>query len=127
MEGEMADRRLVLPVASILLASWVPGIYSAPPPVAPLVEAEPLIPISVHGSSVGKPNYTRVVSDWRSPGCTIRPGGILKGRLVGAVANSRSAKTSSLSLVFDSAECGGRQMKSLPLTLMLVKAFTGDS
>ena len=46
---------------------------------------------------------------------------------MGAVAHSRSAKTSSLSLVFDSAECGGRQMKSLPLTLIAILAPSGSA
>jgi len=128
MEGDVADRRLVLPVTSILLLSCAPGAYSAaPPPVGPLIEAELLIPISVHGTSVGKPIYARVLSDWQSPGCTLRPGGILKGRLVAAVAHSKSAKTSSLALAFDSAECVGRQMKSLPLTVIAVLAPSAGS
>jgi hypothetical protein len=42
--------------------------------------------------------------------------------LVAAVAHSKSAKTSSLALVFDSAECAGRQVKSLPLTILAVLA-----
>ncbi|MGD0201870.1 MAG: hypothetical protein ABSD27_14075 [Bryobacteraceae bacterium] len=119
----MADRRLVLPVAGILLfLSCVPVAYCASLPVPPLVEAELLIPVSVYGTSVGKPIYARVVSDWQSPACALRAGGILKGRLVAAVARSRSAKTSSLALVFDSGECVGRQMKSLPLTVIAVLA-----
>jgi hypothetical protein len=85
-----------------------------------------LIPVSVHGTSVGKPIYARVLSDWQSPGCTLRSGGIVKGRLVAAVAHSKSAKTSSLAVLFDSAECAGRQVKPLPLVVIALLAPSPD-
>ncbi len=125
----MSGERLhILTAAGLLLScSSVSVAPCAAPAARPPIEAELLVPVSIHGTSVGKPIYARVLSDWRSPACTLRPGGILKGRLVAAVAHSKSAKTSSLALVFDSAECSGRQMRSLPMTLTAVLAPSRDS
>ena len=113
-------------VCRLLLLSLVPVAPCAPPPVRP-IEAELLAPPSIHGTSVGKPIYARILADWKTPACKLRTGGILKGRLVDAVAHSKSAKTSSLALVFDSAECAGRQMRSLPLTVTAVLTPSRDS
>src|ERR1700690_4236243 len=125
----MSGERLhILAVVGLLLSfASVSVAPCAVPAVRPPIEAELLVPVSVHGTSVGKPVYARVLSDWRSPACTLRPGGILKGRLVAAVAHSKNAKTSSLALVFESAECAGRQMSALPLTVIEILAPSGNS
>jgi hypothetical protein len=102
---------------SFLLGESVPPSQSVHTPI----EAELLIPISTH-TSVGKPVYARVLNDWRGPGCTLRTGGILRGRVVASVLYSKSSKSSSIALAFDSAECADRTETPVALTLVAVLA-----
>jgi hypothetical protein len=85
------------------------------------IEAELLIPVSTR-TGVGKPVYAKVLADWRSPGCTLRAGGILRGKVVATVSYSRSSKTSSVAISFDTAECADRKEMPAALTLMAVLA-----
>jgi len=94
---------------------------SAPPHPQTPIEAELLIPVSTR-TGVGKPVFARVLADWRSPGCTLRAGGILRGKVVATVSYSRSSKTSSVAISFDTAECADRKEMPAALTLMAVLA-----
>jgi hypothetical protein len=59
---------------------------------------------------------------WQSPECTLRQGAILDGRIVEQRPRSKTDKTSEIALLFDSAQCDGRDMKPLPLTVASVLA-----
>jgi hypothetical protein len=97
----------------LALQAHGPGTTSAQAPI----EAELLIPVSTR-TAVGKPVYVRVLTDWRGSDCTLRTGGILKGRVVATVEHSRNSKNSSIALAFDSAECADRDVSPLALTLV---------
>ncbi len=66
---------------------------------------------------VGDPLYAKVEAEWRSPACNLRKGAILKGRVVAQSVRSKTQKTSDVALLFESGECGGRDMKPLLLTV----------
>jgi hypothetical protein len=59
----------------------------------------------------------KVSFQWQTPDCVLRQGAILKGRIVAAWARSKNLKTSEIALLFESGECGGKEMKLLPLTV----------
>jgi hypothetical protein len=71
---------------------------------------------------VGDGFYAKVEAEWTSPNCKLRKGAILKGRIISENVRSKTARTSEIALLFESGECGGRDMKPLPLTVAAVIA-----
>jgi hypothetical protein len=75
---------------------------------------------------VGDTVLAKSKTDWLGPRCMLRRGATLKGRIVAAAARSKAAKTSSLNLVFESAECDGKALQPLFLTVAAVVAPDPD-
>jgi hypothetical protein len=65
----------------------------------------------------------KVIAKWQSPECTLREGAILKGRIVSQNVRSKTTKTSQIAMLFDGGQCGGRDMKPIPLTVAAVLAL----
>ena len=81
------------------------------------IQAQLIRPVEAGRIKVGESILARVTFPWEGSECVLRAGAILKGRIVTVSARSQTSKTSELALLFESGECGGRDMKSLPLTL----------
>jgi hypothetical protein len=65
--------------------------------------------------------YAKVDLAWKNSGCKLREGAILKGRVVTETPRVNGAK-SELAILFESGQCGGPDMKPLPLTVAAVLA-----
>lgn len=86
------------------------------------VQAELLKTIEAGRVQVGEPVYARVRLAWNQPDCKLREGAILKGRVVLQTPRTKAAKSSEIAMVFDTGQCGGRDMKPLPMTVAAVLA-----
>ena len=122
-------RRCIVSVASsIALAVFVAlfltasGFAAAPSADRTPVQAELMKTIEAGRVQAGDPVYARVSSAWANSTCKLREGAILKGRIVTQTPRSKTARSSGVALVFDSGQCGGRDMKPLPLTVAAVLA-----
>ena len=69
---------------------------------------------------VGDPIFAKVAVKWQGSQCTLVQGAVLQGRIVAQTAHSKTKNTSEIALLFDSGQCGGRDMKPLPLTVAAV-------
>ena len=87
------------------------------------IQAELLKALESGKVSVGDPVLVRVDIAWKTEDCSLRKGAILKGRVVAESARSKTNKNSEIALLFESAQCGGRDMKPLPLTIAAVVAL----
>jgi hypothetical protein len=87
------------------------------------IQAELLKAVEPGKVSVGDPVLARVDIAWKTVDCSLRKGAILKGRVVAESARSKANKNSEIALLFESGQCGGREMKSLPLTIAAVVAL----
>jgi hypothetical protein len=105
--------------ATILLRS---AFASDIPPERVPIQAELLKALEPSKVSVGDPVLARVDIAWKTADCTLRKGAILKGRVVQESTRSKSIKNSEIALLFESGQCSGRDMKSLPLTVAAVVA-----
>ncbi len=71
---------------------------------------------------VGDPILAKLALAWKTPACDLREGAIIQGRVVTRRAHSKTEKISEISVIFDSGQCGGRDMKPLSLTVAAVVA-----
>jgi hypothetical protein len=86
------------------------------------VQADLVRAIEAGRVKVGDPVLAKVAVKWQSPECSLREGAILRGRIVAQNVHSKTEKTSQIALLFDNGQCGGRDMKALPLTVAAVLA-----
>jgi hypothetical protein len=86
------------------------------------VQAELVQALEAGRTKVGDPVFARVETAWKNPACTLRKGAIVKGRVVSQKSHSKADKSSEIALLFENGQCGGRDMKVLPLTLVAVVA-----
>lgn len=118
--GNMRKRILataLLPLSLVLFpASKAPAQDRTP------VQAELIRAIEAGRVHVGDQVFAKVVLKWQGSQCVLREGAMLQGRIVAQSARSRAQKTSEIALLFDNGECGGRDMKPLPLTLAALVA-----
>jgi hypothetical protein len=84
------------------------------------VEAELVEPLDAGHAKVGQSIKARVKVDWADGTCTLKHNGMVKGQIVGLQSTSKTAKDSGIALLFDSGQCGGHDMKPLPLTIVSV-------
>ena len=75
---------------------------------------------------VGDAVFATVEVPWQDSTCTLRRGALLKGRVVAETPFVKTAKTSNIALVFESGQCGGRDLKPLLLTVAAVVAPTNS-
>jgi hypothetical protein len=107
---------------SLALLLGVACFAADPPTDRTPIQAELLKSIEAGRVQVGDPVYARVALAWKNPSCKLREGAILKGRIVTQTPRSKTAKSSDVAFLFDSGQCGGRDMKPLPLTVAAVLA-----
>ena len=81
------------------------------------VQAQLIRPLDAGREQAGDSILAKVTFQWQTRDCVLRQGAILKGRIVAVQARSKSVKTSEIALLFESGECGGKEMKPLPLTV----------
>jgi hypothetical protein len=104
--------------ASILCASPAANAQQERLPV----QADLLKAMEVGRIRVGDSIFAKVENEWKNPACHLRKGAILKGRIVAQNIRSKTQKISDVALLFESGECGGRDMKPLPLTVAALVA-----
>jgi hypothetical protein len=116
MQRVMSKRFHMVP---ILAASALCGLAfagSTEPSRVP-VQAELVKGMEAGRIKVGETIFAKVDVEWNNSACGLRKGAILKGRVVSENARTKTSKSSDLALLFDSGQCGGRDMKPLPLTV----------
>jgi hypothetical protein len=86
------------------------------------LQAELLRAVEAGRVKVGDPVLAKVTVKWQSPQCALREGAILNGHIVAQKVHSKTEKTSEIALVFDSGQCGGVDLKPLPMTVAAVLA-----
>ncbi len=109
-------------LATIVLSFCAPGAGATPPTDRIPIQAELVKSIEAGRVRIGDPVYAKVDLAWNNAACKLREGAILKGRIVAQTPRSKTAKSSGVAFLFESGQCGGRDMKPLPLTVAAVLA-----
>jgi len=86
------------------------------------IQAELVQRLNASKVKVGDPILAKLVVPWKSSACNLRSGAIIQGHVVTQKAHSKTEKTSEISIIFESGQCGGREMKPLFLTVAAVLA-----
>ncbi len=68
----------------------------------------------------GAPVFAKVMYDWNSPGCHLRAGSTVSGRVVAAQGHRQGAQPPSLTILFERADCNGDKAASFGLVLFSV-------
>jgi hypothetical protein len=110
---------------SLIAVACLPasGSNTNPPPSADHVPVQAVLVKAIEAGRVhvGDAVYATVDLAWNTPACKLREGAILKGRVV--VQTPRVKGTpSQIAFLFESGQCGGKDMKPLPLTVAAVLA-----
>lgn len=92
-----------------------------PEPTVP-VQAELLTKMYVNKVKAGATVYARVTAPWNGTGCELRPGAILEGHVLTAAPFAKPEKTSQVDLLFNKAQCAGREMGDVALILAAIAA-----
>jgi hypothetical protein len=71
------------------------------------LEAELLAPLDASKLVRGAPVLAKARLDWKGPTCLIRAGSVVSGRIVDLEQRSKQNKGSSLTILFDHANCDG--------------------
>src|ERR1700691_1705268 len=100
--------------ACILLASFCYGQNRVP------LQADLVSVMDAGRVKIGDVVLAKVAAKWESPECALREGAILNGRIVAQTAHSKTENDSQIALLFDKGQCGGRDMKPLPMTVSAV-------
>jgi hypothetical protein len=121
MMHQVMSKRFPAGLLSWSLVFCFPGFGATNAPRMP-VQAELVKAIDLDKIHAGDSILAKVQIEWKDPSCNLRKGAILKGRVVSAAMRSKTIKTSDLAIVFESGECGGREMKPLALTIAALMA-----
>jgi len=115
------SRSKCLPVFPLFALLWsLPYPLFAQNPV-PLC-AELVQRLDASKVKVGDPILAKLALAWKSPACDLRVGAIIQGHVVTQRTHSTTEKTSEIGVIFESGQCGGRDMKALFLTVAAVVA-----
>ena len=114
-----SKRLLVFPLFALL---WSPRYSLFAQTTGSPVWAEIVQRLDSGKVKVGDPILAKLVLAWKSPACDLRAGAIIQGHVVTQKAHSHTEKTSEIGVVFESGQCGGRDMKPLFLTVAAVVA-----
>lgn len=117
----LGKRLLALP---LLFVSLFP-ISAAQPNRIP-VQAELVHDLDAGHIKVGDVVFATVAVPWQDSACALRRGALLKGRVVAGSAYAKSARASQIALLFESGQCGGRDLRPLALTVAAVVAATNS-
>ena len=113
---------LFIQAASLALLLHAPCFAANPPTARTPIQAELVKAIEAGRIQVGDAVYAKVNLAWNNGACKLREGAILKGRIVSQTPRSKAAGSSNIALLFESGQCGGRDMKPLPLTVAALLA-----
>jgi hypothetical protein len=86
------------------------------------VQAELLTQMSVNKLQTGATVLARVTTSWHNSGCDLKSGAILEGQVLAAVPFAKPEKTSEIDLLFNKAQCSGREMGDFELILAAIAA-----
>jgi hypothetical protein len=86
------------------------------------VQAELVGVLDAAHAKIGDPVFAKVRIKWEDSNCPLQERALLKGRVVAQTPISKIEKTSQLSVLFDTAECGKKDMRPLSLTLAALTA-----
>jgi len=107
---------------SVLFASLWFGPYPLLGQSLLPIQAELLQRLNAGKVKVGDSILAKLALPWSSSMCDLRAGAIIQGHVVTQKAHSKTENTSEIGIVFESGQCGGREMKPLFLTLAAVLA-----
>jgi hypothetical protein len=93
-------------------------------PVMP-VQAEFLNPVPAHNLAAGATVFAKVTAEWNGPGCLLRPGAILEGKVETAAPRKKNS-ASMLALSFDRAQCNSNELQPYRLVLVAAAAPPND-
>jgi hypothetical protein len=113
---------LIVQLLSLLFLLHPRSSAESPPKDRIPIQAVLVKSIEAGRVKVGDPVYAKVDLAWNNSACKLREGAILKGRIVTETPRSKAARSSGIALIFDSGQCGGRDMKPLPLTVAALLA-----
>ncbi|MGH9529033.1 MAG: hypothetical protein ACRD2S_03840 [Terriglobales bacterium] len=113
----MSKRLLPLEVLIAFILCHLTCLAASIEPNRVPVQAELIKAMEAGRVKVGETIFAKVDVEWKNKACNLRRGAILKGRVVSENARTKTSKTSDLALLFESGQCGGRDMKPLPLTV----------
>ena len=68
----------------------------------------------------GAPVFAKVMYDWESPGCHLRAGSTVSGRVVAVQGHRQGAEPPSLTILFERADCNDEKAASFGLVLFSV-------
>ncbi len=112
-------------IVQLLCLLFLPNVRSSaenPPTDRIPIQAVLVKSIEAGRVKVGDPVYAKVDLAWNNSACKLREGAILKGRVVTQTPRSKAVRSSGIALIFDSGQCGGRDMKPLLLTVAALLA-----
>lgn len=113
----MSKRLLAMPVLIGSILCHLTGFAASVEPNRVPIQAELVKAMEAGRVKAGEMVFAKVDIAWKDSVCNLRKGAILRGRVVSESARSKTSKTSDLALLFESGQCGGRDMKPLALTV----------
>src|SRR3984957_11459741 len=113
---------LLLTALCVLLFFRADCLAADPPTDRTPIQAQLVKALEAGRVQVGDAVYRKVDLAWHNAGCRLREGAILKGRIITQTPRTKTARSSTIALRFDSGQCSGRDMKPLPLTVAAVLA-----
>ena len=94
------------------------GATEAPRPL----QVELLAPLDGPRLFAGAPIFAKTLVRWANETCHLEPGGLVSGHVVAVEPGAKGSRAGSATLLFDSAECGGkRQVMRLLLYAMVMR------
>ena len=69
----------------------------------------------------------RVALEWSEPGCTLRAGSIVQGRVVSLVRRAKTVRDSEVAVSFDAADCDGHAGTARGFTLVALVGPSGST
>ncbi len=113
----MSKRLLTMAALACSILCHRAGFAASVEPNHIPIQAELVKGIEAGRVKAGETVFAKVDIAWKDSTCNLRKGAILKGRVVSESARSKTSKRSDLALLFESGQCGGRDMKPLALTV----------
>jgi hypothetical protein len=109
--------RPLLALALLPLLS-LSAITRAQAPAAQPLFANLTMPLDISNAKIGSKFQARLIAPWSGNGCTLRLGALVQGHVSQIERRSKAAPRSSLSLVFDTAECN--RQRNTPFNAILI-------
>ena len=116
--------------ATLLLAGVCAGALRQPPAAQPTpakpLQAELVAPLDLSRVRIGYPVPVKVETAWSGAGCTLRPGSIVQGHVVGFTRRGKGVKNSQIQVVFNAADCDAHHEDAYRFTLAAIVGQEGS-